>query len=106
MKYATRQSRDGVIANSATIVTFADLAAAAAWLLGGHSAGFYPRVSVGRFDSCWRRTDTLSPIEVEQTCAPFNLTQLDTKAPGEHAGNFFRHTPKPDVLVLIDDDSE
>ena len=106
MKFATRQSRDGVIAENATIVTFADRAAAEAWLLAGHSAGLYPRISAGRFDSCWHRTDTLSPIEVERTCAPFNLTQMDTKRAGEHAGNFFRHTPKPDVLVLIDDDSE
>ncbi len=103
MKFATRQSRNGVIAEGATIVTFTDQAAAEAWLLAGHSAGLYPRISAGRFDGHWRRTDTPGLIEAEPACAPFNLTQIDTKAPGEHAGNFFCHTPTAEILVLIDE---
>lgn len=103
MKFATRQSRNGVIAEGATIVTFADLAAAEAWLLAGHSAGFYPRVGAGRFDSCWRRTDTPGPIEIEPAWAPFNLAQIETKCPGEHDGNFIGHAPTPEILVLVDD---
>ncbi len=103
MKFATRQSRDGVIAEGATIVTFTDRAAAEAWLLAGHSAGLYPRISAGRFKGHWRRTDTPGPIEAGPACAPFNSSQIETKGPGEHVGNFFGHTPTEEILVLIDE---
>lgn len=103
MKYATRQSHDGAIAEGATIVMFADRAAAEAWLLAGHSDGLYPRIIAGRFDGHWRRTDTPGPIEVKPACVPFSLSEIDTKAPGEHGGNFFCHTPTAEILVLIDE---
>ena len=101
--YATRNSHNGSVAENATIVSFADQAAAESWLLAGHSAGLHPRIAVGRFQSCWRRTDTPGPIEAEPACAPFSLTQIETKGPGEHAGNFFGHTPTEEILVLIDE---
>ncbi len=81
-------------------------AAAEAWLLAGHSFGLHPRIAVGRFQSCWRRTDAPGPIEVAAPCMPFQPDDLDTKDPDEIGANYFAHTPKPDVLVLVDDDPE
>ena len=102
MIYATRQSHNGIVAENSTIVSFADQAAAESWLMAGHSVGLHPRIAPGRFQSCWRRTETPGPIEVAASCAPFELNQIETKGPGDHVGNYFALTPTAEVLVLLD----
>ncbi len=104
MIFATRHSdQSGAIAHNAMVVCFDSQAQAESWLLSGHSVGLNPRVEVGSFDTSWRHTDSLLPSLVDQACAPFSGELIKTRGPDDHhVGNHFEHTPKPDVLVLVD----
>lgn len=111
MIYATRHSDNGAIGNNTQIVCFDNKAAAEAWLFAGHTHadGLFPRVKAVRVSRGWRCTNPNGsvypgPIETAKLCAPFKLDEINTEGPDDHqSGSHLWHTPKPDVLVLVDD---
>ena len=110
--YASRNAQNGVIGNNAAIISFDSRAAAEAWLFGGYTGGLFPRVKAVRVSHGWKRTNPNGtnypvPTKTAELCAPFKMDEINTEGPDDHkCGSHLWHTPTPDVLVLVDDDSE
>ena len=108
--YASRNAVNGIIENGAAIVCFDSRAAAEAWLFAGHTHadGLFPRVKAMRVSRGWKTTNPNGsvypgPIEDAKLCAPFKMDEINTEGPDDHqCGSHLWHTPKPDVLVLVD----
>lgn len=104
MVYATRNSQDGAIHEGAKILSFDTRAQAEMYLMAGTVEGIRPRVQPGRFDTCWRQSQTpLTPSESERLCAPFAPDEINESRPT--AGNAYHYTPTADVLVLVEDET-